>query len=158
MSLIPSQTFNKFVLFVVKYWWQWLDLLTLIMLFREFWYCLKRVCNSYFLFSSFALQYFRYVLFLLSIDVNIPLVIHGFSFSLRSFKDIFFSGACLSMIELMVLKKVSDDLSTSSLCTSRTSSQLVFRKLFSNLFSLMYWKSWWYTSVFVMFFYYLNFS
>ena len=133
-------------------------LFTLIISLREFRYCLKRVCNSCFLFWSFALQYFWYVLFLLLIHVNIPFVIHGFSFSLCSFKDIFFSGACLSMIELMVLKKVSNDFSTSSLCTSRASSQLVFCKSFSNLFSLLFWKCWWYTSVFVMFFYYSIFS
>ena len=134
ISLIPSQNFNKFILFMVKYWWSWFALLTLIMLLGKFQNYLKNVWNSFFLFWSLAKQYFWYVLFLLLIDVNIPSVNHGLRFTLHSFKDIFFNGGSLSMIDLMVLKKDSNDLPKSPLSKSTTLYQLVFCKSFYNLF------------------------
>ena len=112
-------------------------LLTLIIVLIEFRYFLK-LCNSSLLVWFFARQYFRYVLFLLLIEVSMPFVIQGFALSFRSLTDIFFNGACSAMIELTVVMKDSKDLSTSPLFTSRIVSQIVLmRVIFIEFFEVL---------------------
>lgn len=93
------------------------------------------MCETHFFyFDLLPNSIFGMCCFYYFIDVNIPSVNHGLRFTLHSFKDIFFNGGSLSMIDLMVLKKDSNDLPKSSLSKSTTLYQLVFCKSFYNLF------------------------
>ena len=87
ISLIPSQTFRRTLLFMLNYWC--LTLLTLIILLIVFRYFLNKSCNSSLLVCFFARQYFRHVLFLLLIKIGMPFVIQGFALSFRSLIDSF---------------------------------------------------------------------